>query len=462
MGPARTSLSARIALAAAAGALVALTSAFLPAGDPDAFWHIALGREVLGSGPPRIEAYSWTAAGTPVQSDQWLGQALFALAYETAGWKGVVVLRALAGGAIVAITAFAALGERARPIVAILATLPAFLLLRGVWTERPQLLALVLFGVLVVLLRAILRGERRALWACVPLFLVWANVHGSYALGLAMLAPVALTLRRRDAALALAAAALATLLTPAGLGTLTAPTGHFLTPPRYIQEWAVPDLVTPAGLVLALTLAAVLVTALLGRAAGREALILVPVTFIALSAARHAAFLGIAAAPFLAAHGPAAVRGLAESVGIRMPTIAPVRTSRVVTTVSLAIAALSVAATAIVAPAQPDLRTYPAAALPALRAGPGLFNEYDWGGFLIWYAPSTKVFVDGRLGPYVPRVIDDFTTISEAHPGWRETIVRLGVRQLLVRPTAAVAVRARELGWFERAAGAGFVLFEVP
>jgi len=36
------------------------------------------------------------------------------------------------------------------------------------------------------------------------------------------------------------------------------------------------------------------------------------------------------------------------------------------------------------------------------------------------------------------------------------------VRQLLVRPTAAVAVRARELGWQESASGPGFVLFEVP
>lgn len=455
-------MTARIALAAAVGALVALASAILPAGDPDVFWHLALGREVLSGGPPRVEAYSWTAAGTPLLTDQWLGQALFALSYELAGWKGVVVLRALAGGAVVALTAFAAQGERARPLVAIVATLPAIFLLRGVWTERPQLLALVLFAALLVLLRAALRGDGRALWACVPLFLLWANVHGSYALGLAVLAPVALSQRRRVALFALAAAALATLATPAGLGTLTAPSGHFFMPPRYIQEWAVPDLVTPAGLVQAITLAAVLGTALLGRPAGREALILLPVVFISLSAARHAAFLGIVAAPFLAAHGPAALRGLALTIGIRLPSFLPARTPHAVTVVSLAIAALSVALATSIAPAEPDLQRYPVAAVPALRSGPGLFHEYDWGGFLIAYAPATRVFIDGRLSPYAPRVVDDYTTISEAHPGWRETIARLGVRQLLVRPATAVAVRARELGWSERLSGPGFVLFEVP
>ena len=462
MGLARASMRARVALAAAMGGIVAIASAFLPVGDPDAFWHLALGREALASGPPHIEAYSWTAANTPVQSDQWLGQLVLALGYESFGWKGVAMVRALAGGATIALTAFVALGERARPLVAILATLPALLLLRGVWTERPQLLALVAFAAAVVLLRAALRGQARALWTCVPLFLVWANVHGSYALGLAMLAPVALWLRRRDALLALAASAIATLLTPAGPGALTAPAEHFLRPPRYIQEWAVPELITPAGLVLAVTLAAVLVTALHGRAGGREALILVPVAFVALTAARHAAFLGIAAAPFLAAHGPGALRGIAENVGIRQLAFGPAGTSRIVTPVSVAIAVLSIAGTAIVAPTQPDLRAYPVAALPALRAGPGLLNEYDWGGFLIWYAPATKVFIDGRLSPYVPRVVDDYTTVIEAHPGWRETITRLGVRQLLVRPDRALAVRARELGWREAAAGPGFVLLDVP
>ena len=76
--------------------------------------------------------------------------------------------------------------------------------------------------------------------------------------------------------------------------------------------------------------------------------------------------------------------------------------------------------------------------------------------------PATKVFIDGRLSPYVPHVVNDYTTIIEAHPGWQETIARRGVTQLLVRPERAVAVRARELGWREGAAGSGFVLFEVP
>ena len=58
-------------------------------------------------------------------------------------------------------------------------------------------------------------------------------------------------------------------------------------------------------------------------------------------------------------------------------------------------------------PREPDLSAFPLSALPQLPAGPGLLNRYDWGGFLIWYAPATPVFVDGRLFPYVGEALDD-------------------------------------------------------
>lgn len=456
-------MSLRLSLALLAGAVAALASALVPPGDPDGFWHIVIGRDLLRGGLERADLYSWTVAGAPVLTDQWLGQLGLGVAYESAGWRGVVLLRALAGGAAVGLTAFAALAERpGRPLVAILAMLPALLLMRVVWTERPQLLAFALFAALVIVIRACWHGHRGALWAAVPLLLAWANLHGSYALGLAILVPAALALRQRAALAAAACAVGATLLTPAWGSTLSVPSGHFLAPPRYIQEWAVPDLLTPAGLLVALTLAAVLVTALLGAPKPREALILLPVTFISLTAVRHAPFLAIAAAPYLAAHGPAALRGLAELVRARLPELPASPAPRSLSALTLVLALLSAAAIPVVAPAAPELRGYPVAALPVLRPGDGLFNEYDWGGFLIFHAPATKVFIDGRLSPYVPDVVNDYTTIIEAHPGWREAITRRGVGQLLIRPERAAAVRARELGWRVGAAGPGFVLLEVP
>jgi len=110
----------------------------------------------------------------------------------------------------------------------------------------------------------------------------------------------------------------------------------------------------------------------------------------------------------------------------------------------------------------PSLGGFPTAALPALRAGPGLLNQYDWGGYLIANAPQTPVFVDGRLTPYLNGVLADYSTIVGVHPGWRDVIARRGIRQILVRPSDPVAVRARDLGWPIRASSDTFVLIDVP
>ena len=73
-----------MALALLAGAGAARASAAAPAGDPDGFWHIAMGRDLLRDGLSRTDAFSWTVTGVPVLTDQWLGQLGLGLAYESA------------------------------------------------------------------------------------------------------------------------------------------------------------------------------------------------------------------------------------------------------------------------------------------------------------------------------------------------------------------------------------------
>jgi len=66
------------------------------------------------------------------------------------------------------------------------------------------------------------------------------------------------------------------------------------------------------------------------------------------------------------------------------------------------------------APREPDLSAYPVAAVPALRQISGnLLNEYDWGGYLIRYAPEHRTFIDGRgEALFLPDVLDDFQRVE--------------------------------------------------
>ena len=464
----RTPLVVPIAIGVAFGAV----STRLGVGDSDVFWHLVAGADVLRGNIAGPDHLSWTVAGQPTSSDQWLGQALWRLAYDAGGWRGVVALRALTIALLVGVIAYTALRERPRrPLGAVIAALPAIALSRFVWTERPELFGFVCFALLVALLRAARAGSAAALYWIPPLILLWANLHGSFALGVVLVVLVAIEgaiaepSRRRMYAAAAAGSIVATLLTPAGLGTWTAPGFHLLHPPREIQEWSVPDVTTLPGAIFAVTLFATLVAALFARSrAPREAVVLLPVLFVSLIATRQLPLFAIAAAPYLAAFGGEALMSLASFVRLRVPS--PSSTGRPPGPRADAIAVL--AAVVIIAFASatgvsaPELGGFPVGALGSLRPGPGLFNQYDWGGYLIWAAPATPVFVDGRLTPYLPGVINDYTTVIGVHPGWREIIARRGIHQILVRPTDPVAVRARDLGWPIRVSADTFVLIDVP
>jgi hypothetical protein len=460
---------------AAIGALFGAVSTRLSVGDSDVFWHLALGRDALRgyfATPDVLSARSWTAPAAQPSVDQWLGQVALAEAFALGDWRGIVALRAVAIALVVGLIVYAALRERPeRPLAAVLAALPAVLLSRFVWTERPELFGFVCFAALIVLLRAGRSGSPGALFAVPALILVWANLHGSFALGavlailVAIEGAIAQPERRRAYAIAAVGSALATLATPAGIGAWTAPGFHLLHPPREIQEWSVPDVTTLPGAAFALALFATLATALFARArSARDAVLLLPVLFVSLIATRQLPLFAIAAAPYLAAHGGEALSSLAAMLRVRLPRLSSSARppGRRVDAIALGIAAVGLALSVATGIGAPDLSGYPVAALPALRPGPGLLNQYDWGGFLIAYAPGTPVFVDGRLTPYLDGVLADYTIVLGVHPGWRDVIDRRKIRQLLVRPTDPVAVRARDLGWPIRAGSDTFVLIDVP
>lgn len=429
-----------VILGAMFGALVSLQ----PINDSDLFWHVETGRRTLDLAMLRIDVFSWTIRGAPVLTDQWLGDALLAAAQALGDWRGVLALRVFAVAALVAAVVDTCLAARpGRPMVAVAAAAPAILLSRFAWTDRPELLGLLCFAILVRLLR----GGDRGLLLTIPLLFVWAQLHGSYALGLALVLAtcVARALdepRERWRFAPIAAAALAaTLLGPSGLAAWTSSGGHFLAPPRYIAEESVPDVSTVPGMVFFITLALVIATALRSRqrASLRDLALLVPVAFVSLTAARYTPLIAIAAAPFLAERlfdplGRWRHRS-ADQLGPRARAAAAV------------VGALALATAVALADGRVDESGYPRAALAAIPSGAPLLNRYEWGGWLMYAAPGTPVFIDGRLFPYVPTVLDDYRAILNTHPGWEAVADRWGIRAMLVRPTDPVAVRAPERGW---------------
>ncbi|MGH2377187.1 MAG: hypothetical protein ACRDGT_01785, partial [Candidatus Limnocylindria bacterium] len=326
----RLPLAVPIAFGAALGA--ASTSVPLAGGDSDLYWHLATARETLANGLVRSDVFSWTVRGDLVGTDQWLGQLILYAGYGAGGWQGVLAVRGLAVALLVGLLVATAMIRRpGRPLVAAVAAFPAVLLSRFVWTERPELFGFVCFAALVLLFQ--LRGTL-ALLLVAPLLVLWANLHGSFALGAALTIGVcayglrADPERRTGYAVAALGALVSLVATPAGLATLAAPGIHLLDPPRQIQEWVVPDPLTFPGALWALTLGLVLATAALAPPARPlDVLLLVPVAALSFTAARQMPLLAVVAAPYLADRAPEAWAALRDRLGLdlRLPPVPPAR-----------------------------------------------------------------------------------------------------------------------------------------
>lgn len=443
-----------VALAAFAVAIARAPS------DPDMFWHLASGKWMVEHGALlRTDVFSSTVSGQPYSVGEWLGEIILYASYALAGWPGVVLLR----GFLVAIAAFfvTRIVMRAGPtVVAVPVAILALLLSSIVWTDRPQLFTLALFPFVLDLLLLAREGRTRLLIAVPPLLLVWTDLHGGYALGLALVLLFAIdaVLRRsnvRPFVVAAALAAAATLLDPGALG-LGAAVGHAATPPRYIVEESPPDVMKPAGALFAVFVLGTFAVAMRTGGTLLDAILLAPLLWLALSAQRDMPYFAFAAAPYLARN---VVRALPHLPRAQPHPAVP---RAVVPAVAIALAAVAILGIFSL-PTAPSEAAYPRSALSAVRSGSGtLVNEYDWGGYLIWTAPERKVYIDGRLIPYLPGVLRDFNTLVALGPGWRDILARDAVTSVLLRPDRPLAGALREDGWRVVVDADNVVLLERP
>jgi hypothetical protein len=212
---------------------------------PDSWFSLVGGRYVAQHGLPHVDSLTYWTLGHRWVDQQWAGQLLL---YEVAAHSGVLAA-ALFGiaciGVALLIAAFAArrMGASARS-TAIGAALP---MLTAPWSAqlRAQTVALPLFVAVFALLAADSRRPGRRVLLTLPLLVVWANLHGSVALGAGLVSVYALTLLRRApgrGALLLAGAIVTPLASPYSLDLVGYYRVMLLHPPlaTYVSEWQPP------------------------------------------------------------------------------------------------------------------------------------------------------------------------------------------------------------------------------
>jgi hypothetical protein len=154
--------------------------------DPDTLWHIGVGRLILQTGSfPWVDHLSHTFEGHAWIARDWLSEIIFALTYEGGGWTAVAGVTA---GAI-ALTftlLFAELARQMRLTAALSIAMLAYALSSIHFLARPHVLS---YPVLILWFAGLVRAvESRTSPSLLllPLMTLWANLHGSFTLGIAV------------------------------------------------------------------------------------------------------------------------------------------------------------------------------------------------------------------------------------------------------------------------------------
>jgi hypothetical protein len=429
-----------------------------PIVDPDFWWHLRTGQYIVETGAiPRQDIFSYALHGQPWITHEWLTEVILYAIYVVFGQGGLILVFA---GIVTAAFVLSYLQCDGRPYLASFVVVLAALASAVTWGVRPQMLSLLLSAVFLHILHLSRRGISRYLWLLPALMVLWANLHGSFFLGLVYLAAhivgaaldnvfarsqqALLTwkdIRRLTAVTLLAAAA--PILNPNGIRLLAYPFGtlgsHAMQ--QYIVEWFSPDFHLAQFQPFALYILVLL--AVLGlsrrRPSTTDLIFLVGFGYASLRSARQIPFFVLTTTPMLTSQLVHVWRdrGFPNlSMTRRRPRG---RTFLVLNWVILAVllsGAAALASQAVQGNAAAQRDAFPVAAVDFLKESntPGnVYNLYHWGGYLIWRLyPERKVFIDGRADVYGDAFIDEYLKVYQLRENWQEPLDRYDVGVVLV------------------------------
>ena len=153
----------------------------------DLAYHVRTGEAILAThGAPSIDAFTFSMVGRPWLDQQWGAQVLLALVYRAGGWAAMGFFHGALVGATFWFLWLACRARGASSRLSAALTLGGFAVCFYNAGMRPQTMAYPLFtGTLWIL--ADRRAHPRRLWIFPFVMVVWANVHGSFPLGLVLI-----------------------------------------------------------------------------------------------------------------------------------------------------------------------------------------------------------------------------------------------------------------------------------
>lgn len=363
--------------------------------DSDFGWHLQMGRLIRAHGVPKTDPFSYTMPSFPYIDHEWLADVSIASIFDRFGYAPLAAFAATLGGLAIAIATISR--NTLRSSISALALWTVMMPFIGV---RIQLVTWVFFAMFV----RVLTSDR--LWkkyhlALPPILLLWVNLHAGFAIGLALIGLkglLALVTPNKPHARhqywgIFAVCAAISFLNPyyahIWIEVWRTVGSSYLT--HSIREWA-PLYSSPTALdMLFLAIMLFFAVRLWRWSTWMQRLLFILLLVASFNSVRHLPLFALMCAMLYCA--------------IEVPKSEPDATffqyASVLLLASIALVGVySNLGTFTNAARWTEASQYPTDAIHYLQTHPragNIFNEYDWGGYLILHYPEKKVFIDGRM-----------------------------------------------------------------
>lgn len=447
--------------------------------DTDMWWHLRAGEETwLNRQVYSVDTFSFTRSGQIWLNHSWLSQVMMFVLFQTGGYLALSVWVAVTAATSMALVYFQMEGHSLlRGAILILAGAAASV----VWSPRPQIMSLVLFGLVSYLLYLYKWKKKNHLIWLVPIFLIWGNLHGGYVLGVILLGVMigGELLNKiipgktefhmdwpeiRKLVFWASSGMLAVLINPFGIGMWKIPfnTVGVKALQDFISEWASPDFhqLFQQPMLWMLFLIFIAIGISKKTIDGTDLLSLIVFSWFAFTARRNFGPFAMVSAPVISRHlhdifenwkseGKNKNKLSATAGNISDNTRNWINLAIIVLLVVAASwKAVDVNKTSFVREKESEI--FPSQAVDILlnENNPGkIFNEYNWGGYLIWHLRDFQVFVDGRTDLYGDEILDDYLAVVKVQKGWNQILDINKIDILLIKSGSNLEIFAKNKGW---------------
>lgn len=458
------------------GLVLGFNFAFKSPTDPDLGWHLRTGQLILEKFTiPKIDWYSHTMPGFAWIDHEWLSEILLYKGYQIFGFLGLAIIFSL-----IAISVFFFLIPRVagRDIafeIKVLAGSLAVIISTFFLGVRPQVFTLLGLALVLLVLAKLKENENTKAILVLPLiFLFWVNMHGGFAIGIGVLILYLITegikirhlkkeketqwvkqsetLTKKAWQRLLKFTIISTLITfinPYGLRIFIELKRTFTDSygPQIIQEWLSPNFQGLCGILLAIYFIFLIEIMVLrkGKIDLGQFTFFILFLILALQSVRHVPLFVIVTLPYLIRSFSGKAQGFFLSI---------FRTKALLVMLILLVGFFGVKYRHLVLePVRAGLSeeklaeqgAYPYEALNWLKENSqsgNVFNDYGWGGYLIWQAPEVKTFIDGRMAHWRKEdkhILKDYMEVTELNPNWQEILKRYNVKWTLIKKESSLS-----------------------